>query len=185
MLTNSQSFALRNWILVVIVGIAVGCVGALVNVLSHELLLWKFNTAKSFIDDGKWGEAFFSYLFMSLFFIAIATSLCIWQPKAAGGGIADVKAYLNGIDVWEYLQTPVAFAKAIGTCFAVASGLPTGKKAPMIHVGSAMASIISQGRKNFININTSWTRSQDFRNDRIKADYMTYGIAAGVAATFR
>jgi chloride channel 7 len=176
---------MRNWILVVIVGIAVALVGSLVIVLTKALLKWKFDTVTNLIDENKWGEAFFSYIAFSLFFVAVSACIVYCEPKAAGSGISEVKAYLNGVNVNDFLTPKVTCAKAIGVCFSVASGLPIGRKAPMVHVGAAMAANICQGFKHLFNLDVAWTRFQDFRNDHTKTDYMTYGIAAGISATFR
>lgn len=143
-LTLSQAFNLRSWIFVVIVGVIVGCVGCAVNSLVLALLHWKFNTAYDFIDQDKWAEAFFSYLFLSLFFVSIATLLCIWEPKAVGSGVSEIKSLLNGVNLDSYISFKVVLAKALGTCFSVASGLPVGKKAPMIHVGAGISALVSE-----------------------------------------
>ena len=47
----------------------------------------------------------------------------------------------------------------------------------MIHAGSVVASVLSQGR-------SSWTTFKPFRNDHEKRDFVACGAAAGVAAAF-
>jgi H+/Cl- antiporter ClcA len=135
---------------VVIVGVIVGCVGCAVNSLVLALLHWKFNTAYDFIDQDKWAEAFFSYLFISLFFITISTLLCVWEPKAVGSGVSEIKSLLNGVKLDSYISLKVVLAKAFGTCFSVASGLPVGKKAPMIFVGAGISALVSSVDQTFL-----------------------------------
>lgn len=148
------------------------------------LLTWKFDTAKEFISSDKWASSFFSYQFMSLFFALIATTLCYFEPAAAGSGIPEIKALLNGVNLKQFVKFRVLMAKLFGMCFSVASGLPTGKKGPIIHIGSTMGAAVSQGMTITFGFDTSWTKFQDFRNDRSKRDFVTYGCAAGVSAMF-
>ena len=55
----------------------------------------------------------------------------------------------------------------------------------MVHVGAAVASILSQGRKKTFGFDTSWSVHTDFQNDKMVTDSLTYGIAAGIASVFR
>lgn len=202
--SDAQAFAGRNWVLVFIVGVTVGCIGSFVLVLSHALLTWKFNVTHDLIDSGKWAAAFVSYLCFSLFFVGVAVVMGYVEPNSTGSGISEVKVYLNGVNLVGFLKPRAVIAKAIGICFSVASGLPigtfvlsflniallmcscrTGKKAPMVHVGAAVASILSQGRKKTFGFDTSWSVHTDFQNDKMVTDSLTYGIAAGIAAVFR
>lgn len=184
-LTQYQFRSLVNWIMVIIVGIVVACVGALVIVLTSALLTWKFDTVIHYIDQGKWVEAFLIYLFISLFLVFVATSFCYFEPSAIGSGVSEIKSYLNGLDIGLFFEPRVIVAKAIGICFSVASGLPIGRKAPMVHVGAALAVAISQGCQDIFSIDMSWSRFQYMRNDKVKSDFVIYGISSGIAAVFR
>lgn len=74
--------------------------------------------------------------------------------------------------------------KGIGIVFACAAGLPLGKEGPMVHIGSVIAAGLSQGKTMTFGMDTTFTRYQDFRNDREKRDFVACGAAAGVAAAF-
>ena len=102
-----------------------------------------------------------------------------------GGGIPEIKAMLNGVDLQPLLHVRVLFAKMFGTCFAIASGVPVGKKGPLIQIGSIIAAVVSQGKNAAFGFDISWTKYLDFRNDRQKRDFITFGTAAGVASGFR
>lgn len=183
--SDAQVFAGRNWVLVFVVGIVVGLIGSFVLVLSRSLLEWKFNVTHDLIDGGKWAAGFFSYVFFSLFFVGVAVTMGYIEPNSTGSGISEVKVYLNGVNLKGFLNPRAVIAKAIGVCFSVASGLPIGKKAPMVHVGAAVAATISQGRKKTFGFDTSWSVHTDFQNDKMRTDSLVYGIAAGIAAVFR
>lgn len=109
-------------------------------------------------------------------------SLCI---EYSGGGIPEIKAFLNGVDLSKLINVRVLFAKMFGTCFAIASGVPVGKKGPLIQIGSIIAAVVSQGKNAAFGVDISWTKFLDFRNDRLKRDFITFGTAAGVASGFR
>jgi chloride channel 7 len=82
----------------------------------------------------------------------------------------------------ELINIRVLFAKMFATCFAIGSGVPVGKKGPLIQIGSIIAAVVSQGKNSAFGFNISWTKFLDFRNDRQKRDFITFGTAAGVAA---
>jgi chloride channel 7 len=158
--------------------------GYLVTLATNALLAEKFSICNDFISNGAWGSAFFAFLFLSIFFAMIAGVLCWFEPAAAGSGIPEIKSYLNGIYLNRVVRVRVLFAKVVGMCFSVASGLPLGKEGPMIHAGSIVGAAVSQGKSITFGFDTSWTKFQDLRNDKNKRDYITFGAAAGVAAAF-
>jgi chloride channel 7 len=114
--------------------------------------------------------------------LCVCVCVCVCTE---GGGIPEIKAFLNGVDLHELINIRVLFAKMFGTCFAIASGVPVGKKGPLIQIGSIIAAVVSQGKNQAFGFDISWTKFLDFRNDRQKRDFITFGTAAGVAAGFR
>lgn len=102
-----------------------------------------------------------------------------------GGGIPEIKAFLNGVNLSEFVNVRLLVAKIIGICFAIGAGLPIGKKGPLIQIGSIIAAVTSQGKNKAFGLDISMTKIPDFRNDQTKRDFVTYGTAAGVAAGFR
>lgn len=154
------------------------------KVLIGGLTSWKFGVVGGYMAEEKVASAFFSYVFMSLFYASVAYASCYWEP-AALAGIPEVKAFLNGVDLSRFVKFRVVVAKLIGMCFAVSSGLPTGKKGPIIHIGATTGAAISQGGRKLMGFDASWQHFQDLRNDKTKRDFVTYGLAAGVAAVFR
>ena len=99
------------------------------------------------------------------------------EPVARGSGIPEVKCYLNGVKIPRIVRVYTLLTKAVGVLLSVSGGLPVGKEGPMIHAGSVVASVLSQGR-------SSWTTFKPFRNDHEKRDFVACGAAAGVAAAF-
>lgn len=144
----------------------------------------KFTSCNDLINKGQWGAAFFGFLGYCLVYSLVAGILCWIEPAAAGSGIPEIKAYLNGINLHKVVKLRVLFAKVIGMCFSVSAGLPVGKEGPMIHAGSIVGAAVSQGKTLTFGFDTSWTKFQDLRNDRSRRDFVTFGAAAGIAAAF-
>ncbi|KAF5777546.1 putative protein kinase CAMK-OST1L family [Helianthus annuus] len=110
------------------------------------------------------------------------SSLCVYCP-AAGSGIPEVKAYLNGVDAHSILAPSTLFVKIFGSIFGVAVGFVVGKEGPMVHMGACIANLLGQGASTKYHLTWTWLRY--FKNDRDRRDLITCGAAAGVAAAFR
>jgi chloride channel 7 len=95
-----------------------------------------------------WIPKFFKFLgFNLLLAFGASLSLFLISPAAAGSGIPDVKAYLNGVEspVFRNFFTIKTFvAKVIGSALAVGSSLVMGKEGPMLHAGSILAVILGE-----------------------------------------
>ena len=173
-----------KWFLVVFIGAVVGAMGVLVRTLTTYLTDLKFQTILAIYENDMRAASYFALLGMSILYGLIAAGICVVEPAAAGSGLPEIKAYLNGINLNKVVRARIVIFKVIGMCFSCAAGLPLGKEGPMIHCGSVVGAAVSQGRTFFFGIDTSWTKFQDLRNDRSKRDFVTFGAAAGVAAAF-
>jgi chloride channel 7 len=107
-------------------GLIIGSIGYFVSFLTSTLTNFKFNATTRLINDGQWYAAFFAYVMICVFFSAIAGVLCWMEPTAAGSGIPEIKAYLNGINLNKVVRIRVLVFKVIGMCFSVGAGLPLG-----------------------------------------------------------
>jgi hypothetical protein len=72
--------------------------------------------------------------------------------------------------------------KVVSCGLAVASGLPVGPEGPLIHIGAALGAALSQGHSTTLGFSTNMFRR--FRNPKDKRDFVTAGVAAGVAVAF-
>ncbi len=105
------------------------------------------------------------------------------EPAAGGSGIPEVKCYLNGVKVPRLIRFKTLICKAFGVIFSVGSGLCAGREGPMVHLGAAAAAGLCQGKStSFPCIDVNILRP--FRNDKMKRDYITGGVAAGIAGAF-
>lgn len=185
--TYSRVTLFWKWTLTVITGLLIAFTGAFVAVFTEVLTDWKLETCYKLMEENNGGAAFFAYQFISMFLVLCAGALCWREPAAAGSGIPEIKAFLNGVNLNNVVRMPVLVAKVLGMCFSCAAGLPLGKEGPMIHAGSIIGALVSQGPSfSFTGqYDTSWTIFQDFRNDHTKRDFVTFGASAGIAAAFR
>ena len=152
------------------------------------------------------GISFFFFCCFNMFYVLVANTMVYIEPVSKGSGIPEVKSFLNGVALPRIVRFKTLVCKvpcsarrgmcfpkthqrntshqALGVLFSVSGGLPVGKEGPMVHSGSVIAAGVSQGKSNTLGIDTSFSKFQDFRNDREKRDFVACGAAAGVAAAF-
>ena len=65
------------------------------------------------------------------------------EAAAAGSGIPEAKAYLNGVNYARYLALRCGGVKAAAVVFACASGLMVGREGPLIHVGAVVGNALA------------------------------------------
>jgi len=103
-------------------------------------------------------------------------------PEAAGAGVSEVMAYLNGCDIPNILTLKTLVVKFLSAALAVGSGLPVGPEGPMVHIGAIMAAGLSQGHSTHLGWDSGLLRR--FQNPKDKRDFVTAGAAVGVATAF-
>jgi len=182
---NARRIDFYRWLLVILCGVLIALLGAGVDELTSAMQEWRFNRVLNAVDDGHYIVGCLIYVSSAIGFALGAALLCVYKPAAAGSGIPEVKAYLNGMKIKNLLRADVLFPKFFGMCLACASGLPLGKEGPMIHVGAVLGAAVSQGKSVLAGQDVSWTKFQELRCDSSKRDYVTFGAAAGIAAAFR
>ena len=166
-LVGLTAFTLRG----IIDGVAAAKVAVVRAALTHQFigLAWLFNAL------------------YSVGLVAMSAELVLRiAPSAAGSGVPDVMAALNGCKLPYVFTWRTASVKMLSAAFAVGSGLPVGPEGPVIFLGSAIGALVSQGT-GFLNRSAVARRLWPFarfRNSKDKRDFMTAGAAAGVAAAF-
>eukprot|EP00357_Protocruzia_adherens_P027476 CAMPEP_0115032494 /NCGR_PEP_ID=MMETSP0216-20121206/39196_1 /TAXON_ID=223996 /ORGANISM="Protocruzia adherens, Strain Boccale" /LENGTH=357 /DNA_ID=CAMNT_0002410413 /DNA_START=41 /DNA_END=1114 /DNA_ORIENTATION=+ len=113
--------------------------------------------------------------------VGIVSSLLVIlvAPEAGGSGIAQVKAYLNGVDQQGLFDLKVLVCKAAGIVLAISGGMPCGDEGPMVHNGAVVGANIDAvrcGRKRGV--------VDDLRNDAERREFITAGTAVGISAAF-
>ena len=78
-----------------------------------------------------------TFLAFSALFGGIASIMTVFVgPGALGSGIAELMAYLNGINYPNFIGLRTLIVKIMGVSLAVSAGLCVGKEGPLAHIGA-------------------------------------------------
>ncbi|XP_008457165.1 putative chloride channel-like protein CLC-g [Cucumis melo] len=177
-------YLVMKWLSCFLIGLIMGLVGFFNNLAVENIAGKKFVVTSNMMLEGRYGMAFLvfsvSNLVLTLFASVITALIC---PQAAGSGIPEVKAYLNGVDAPGILSPRTLLVKIVGSISIVSSSMIVGKAGPMVHTGACVASLVGQG--GFKIFGSTWRWLYLLKNDRDRRDLVTCGAAAGIAASFR
>ncbi|XP_054820083.1 chloride channel protein CLC-c-like isoform X1 [Prosopis cineraria] len=177
-------YVILKWGFAALIGLGTGIVGFLNNIAVENIAGFKLLLVTNLMSEHRYILAFVVLAGCNIGLAAAAGSLCAFiAPAAAGSGIPEVKAYLNGIDAHSILAPSTLFVKVLGAILGVSAGFVVGKEGPMVHTGACIASLLGQGGSRKYRLTWNWLRH--FKNDRDRRDMITCGAAAGVAAAFR
>ena len=176
-------YTLMKWVFALAIGVLTALFAFVINLCVENGSALKFGVTL-WAMRRSYFLSFLIYLLFNVGFVLCSAVLVAYlAPAAAGSGIPDVKAYLNGIDYSGVLVAPTLLVKFLGSIGSVAGGLAIGKEGPMVHIGACIAATLTQasvrwplGLKHLL---------YHFHNDRDRRDMVTCGAAAGVAAAFR
>ncbi|MCO5576774.1 hypothetical protein L7F22_030594 [Adiantum nelumboides] len=181
---ETVQFVVVKWTMACLIGICTGLVAFAVNISVENISGLKLLSTLTFLDNDRYLAAALMLGGGNLLLVLLSVSLCAFvAPEAAGSGIPEVKAYLNGIDAPSILSPKTFIVKVLGSIGAVSGGLYLGKEAPLLHSGACIASFLSQGGSKRFKLNWKWLRV--LRHDRLRRDLVTCGAAAGIAVAFR
>ncbi|KAL5729658.1 hypothetical protein ACHQM5_002579 [Ranunculus cassubicifolius] len=173
-----------KWALCFLVGLFAGLVGFFNNLAVENIAGYKFVLTSNMMLATNFGCAFAVFA-LSNFLLTLFSSLitAFISPTAAGSGIPEVKAYLNGVDAPGIFSFRTLLVKIFGNIAAVSSSLYVGKAGPMVHTGACIAAFLGQGGSKKYGLTWKWIRF--FKNDRDRRDLITCGTASGITAAFR
>ena len=153
---------LAKYALTIVVGVCTGLCAAFIDFLVDEvyalkqwLILENFSkdpsnalaadeAASAHRSAHYVAEYVTGYTALCLALVLGAASLCLfWAPQAQGGGVTSVMAYLNGTAIPGLLSWKSLVAKIFGVAAACGSSLAVGPEGPMVHIGAAMASVVT------------------------------------------
>nr|UVC42299.1 CLC anion channel [Suaeda altissima] len=177
-------YIFMKWALCFLIGLIVSLIGFFNNLAVENIAGKKFVITSNMMFYSRYWSAFWVFTAYNLgltLFASLFTALV--SPAAAGSGIPEVKAYLNGVDAPDIFSLRTLVVKMIGSISAVSSSLLIGKAGPMVHTASCIASLLGQGGSKKYGLTWKWLHF--FKNDRDRRDLVTCGTAAGIAAAFR
>ncbi|KAI3457845.1 hypothetical protein Pfo_014508 [Paulownia fortunei] len=173
-----------KWLLAFLVGLLTGLIATLINLAIENIAGYKLLAVVKYIEQERYLMGFIYMAGANFLLTLVAAVLCVcFAPTAAGPGIPEIKAYLNGVDTPNMFGATTLIVKIIGSIGAVSAGLDLGKEGPLVHIGSCIASLLGQGGPDNYRIRWRWLRY--FNNDRDRRDLITCGSSSGVCAAFR
>ncbi|KAG6412651.1 hypothetical protein SASPL_125334 [Salvia splendens] len=177
-------YIFSKWLLAFLIGLLTGLIATLINLAVENIAGYKLLVVVEYIEQKRYLMGFVYIAVANLLLTVVASVLCVcFAPTAAGPGIPEIKAYLNGIDTPNMFGAAPLFVKIIGSIGAVSAGLDLGKEGPLVHIGCCIASLLGQGGPDNYRVKWRWLRY--FNNDRDRRDLITCGSSAGVCAAFR
>ncbi|KAG9157749.1 hypothetical protein Leryth_017855 [Lithospermum erythrorhizon] len=173
-----------KWTLAFLVGLLTGIIATLINLAVENIAGYKFLAVGKYIENERYLSGFLCFAGVN-FLLTLGAALLVvfFAPTAAGPGIPEIKAYLNGVDTPNMFGATTLIVKIIGSIGAVSAGLDLGKEGPLVHIGSCIASLLAQGGPDNYRLKWRWLRY--FNNDRDRRDLITCGSSSGVCAAFR
>ncbi|KAL7454056.1 hypothetical protein ACHAWC_007011, partial [Mediolabrus comicus] len=186
-----------RWILTIIAGLLTGLTSIFLVTCTGQMIVYRREILHDSIKSELSNEMVFQIFLWSNLLLATASSLmCIaYVPAAAGSGIPEVKAYLNGVRSMQKLaHWPLFLVKIFGTILSVSSGLSLGQEGPLIHIGAIVGAsctkvggVLSRVLIDSDNNNKQvWTMKDlsHFATDAERRDLVCIGASVGFAASF-
>jgi chloride channel 3/4/5 len=185
--------AAQGWIVVTLIGAAIGLNAAFLNIVTEWLSDTKrgycttaFYLNESFCcwgaEDGCaewhhwstfWPVNYIVYiLFSTIFAFTSARLVKSFAPYAAGSGISEIKCIIAGFVMKGFLGFRTLVIKSIGLPLAIASGLSVGKEGPSVHYAVCTGNVISRLFEKYR------------RNAAKTREILSACAAAGVAVAF-
>lgn len=128
-------------------------------------------------------EGYVVYVLWAACAALLSSLCCVVMPSAAGSGVPDVMAYLNGVMFPRIFNIRNLVIKTVSCILGVSSGLPVGAEGPMIHIGALIGAGLPTGRSRSLKCSATSLLSL-FRNTKDHRDFISAGAACGVTSAF-
>ncbi|KAH7031292.1 chloride channel [Microdochium trichocladiopsis] len=185
--------AAQGWVVVTLVGAAIGLNAAILSVITE----WLSDIKTGYCSTGFylnekfccWGEDngcddwkhwtgfgpfnYFIYIiFATLFAFTAATLVRSIAPYAAGSGISEIKCIIAGFVMKGFLGFWTLLIKSVALPLTIASGLSVGKEGPSVHYAVCTGHVISRFFEKYR------------RNASKSREILSAAAATGVAVAF-
>ena len=140
-----------RWTLSIVIGLLVALAGRLIAFAIEHIAGFRNRKLQALFDSSEPdSHAFIFFVLYNGALVLTGSLLTVFvEPSAAAGGIPEIKAYLNGTHVKNFLRLRAIAVKIVGTMMSVSSAMACGQEAPMIHIGAGIASGLTRGEKHF------------------------------------
>ena len=157
--------AAQGWIIVTLIGVAIGVNAAFLNIATEWLSDVKLGRCKTAwylneqfccwgseggcADWKRWSPIpplnYVLYILFSAVFAFVSARLVkAFAPYAAGSGISEIKCIIAGFVMKDFLGFWTLVIKSIGLPLAISSGLSVGKEGPSVHYAVCTGNVISR-----------------------------------------
>ncbi|NXT56143.1 CLCB protein, partial [Pluvianellus socialis] len=179
-----------RWLLMGLIGTAVGMLGFLIHQIIDSLIKLKWDLVENYLQvskrksDGNIHMTWLCTLGFGLAMVALSSgSVLFFCPAGSPSGLPEIIGYLNGTSIQHLFNIKTFLGTFVSCMLAVASGLFCGPEGPMIHLGALLGCGLSQLQSDTLGIHLPiFTR---FRNSADKRSFITAGAGAGIASVFR
>ncbi|KAL8834317.1 MAG: hypothetical protein Q9170_003812 [Blastenia crenularia] len=155
----------QAWIVVTLVGAAIGLNAGFLNIITEWLSDIKLGycTTAFYLNESFccWGDEkgcpewhrwssfwlfnyFLYFVFSTIFALTSASLVKAFAPYAAGSGISEIKCIIAGFVMKGFLGFWTLLIKSISLPLAIASGLSVGKEGPSVHYAVCTGNVISR-----------------------------------------
>ncbi|CAI6001418.1 unnamed protein product [Closterium sp. NIES-65] len=115
-LGEAMEYTAAKWVLVLLIGCMTGGAAFLINMVVENAMGVKLALTIELLNGGSPFLAVLVYSLLSALLVAASAALCVFvAPAAAGSGIPEVRAYLNGVDMPQVLS-PLTLLVKVGQC---------------------------------------------------------------------
>lgn len=80
------------------------------------------------------------------------------QPVAAGSGVPEVIAFLNGVKIPRIARIKTLFVKLFATILGVPAGLAIGPEGPIVQIGGMVGASLAQGKSTSLGVETGYNK---------------------------
>ncbi|NWY56008.1 CLCB protein, partial [Chionis minor] len=179
-----------RWLLMGLIGTAVGMLGFLIHQIIDSLIKLKWDLVENYLQvskrksDGSIHMTWLCTLGFGLAMVALSSgSVLFFCTAGSPSGLPEIIGYLNGTSIQHLFNIKTFLGTFVSCVLAVASGLFCGPEGPMIHLGALLGCGLSQLQSDTLGIHLPiFTR---FRNSADKRSFITAGAGAGIASVFR
>ncbi|KAI6210700.1 Chloride channel protein 2 [Aphelenchoides besseyi] len=177
---QSLRMLLVDWLLLAILGIGMALTSMLVDAIVEYLNTFQLTIMQK---SGKMENEFLNYLctylswvgYTEVLVLCSATFVHYVAPQAIGSGIPEMKTFLRGVILKDYLTFRTLISKLVGLTFSLGSGVPIGKMGPFVHIASITGNLLSNLAANF---------DGAYGNECRKSEMLAAACAVGVACCF-
>ncbi|NWI10567.1 CLCB protein, partial [Crypturellus soui] len=182
-----------RWLLMGLIGIAVGMLGFLTHQIIDCLMRLKWDLVGNYLQvlislqtgqEGNFHMTWICVLGSGLAMVLVSSSsVLFFCPAGSASGLPEIIGYLNGTSMQHLFNIKTFLGTFVSCVLAVASGLFCGPEGPMIHLGAIVGCGLSQLQSDTLGIRLPFVTR--FRNSADKKNFITAGAGAGIASVLR